>query len=159
VTESAQQRREAWNEAGRRLEDLGRVLRGHFEREPEAAPGGAPPGGSPAGDRAAVKDALHRFGQAAQRFGEQAGEAARDPAVRESAQSWARSFGTALEATFTEFGDEARERMKARRGGEQARDSAPQPPGDTKEPADTKELGGPPDAPPAHEGDYPPGPS
>jgi len=153
VAESAQQRREAWNEAGRRLEDLGRVLRGHFEREAEAEPGGAPPGGSAAGDRAAVKDALHRFGQAAQRFGEQAGEAARDPAVRESAQSWARSFGTALEATFTEFGDEARGRMKARRGGGQAGDSAPQPPGGTKE------LGGQPDAPPTREGDYPPGPS
>jgi hypothetical protein len=155
VTESTQQPREAWNEVGRRFEELGRVLRGHFEREPETEPG-ATGGGTDtaAGDRAAMKDALHRLGQAAQRLGDQAGEAVRDQAVRESAQSVARSFGAALEATFSEFGDEVRERMKARRGGEQAdRESAPQPP------EGPKELGGQPDAPPAREGDYPPGPS
>jgi hypothetical protein len=156
VTESTQQSREAWNEVGRRFEDLGRVLRGHFEREPETEPGGSPeaPGGSAAGDRAAVKDALHRFGQAAQRLGEQAGEVVRDQAVRESAQSVARSFGAALEVTFSEFGDEVRERMRARQGGEQAdRDPAAQPKGGPQE------LGSRPDAPPARDGDFPPGPT
>jgi hypothetical protein len=151
VAESTQ---DAWNEVGQRFEELGRVLRGHFESEPEPETPAGPEAGPATGDRAAMKDALRRFGQAAQRFGEQAGETVRDPAVRESAQSAARSFGVAVEATFSEFADEVRTRMQARRGGEQAgRDSAAQPP------AEPKELGGQPGAPSAREGDYPPGPS
>src|SRR5439155_14439069 len=126
VTESTQEPREAWSEVGRRFDELGRALRGHFGKEHDAAaaaagtptettaaaePGGAEPGGtSEAADRAAMQDALRRLGEAAQRLGDQAGEAVHDPAVRESAQRVARTFADALATTFSEFGEELRGR-------------------------------------------------
>jgi hypothetical protein len=128
VTESSQQPREAWTEVGRRFEELGRALRSHFERESapaaEGAAGAEAPGEQPDvsadRDRAAMRDALRKLSQAAQRLGENAGEAVRDPAVRESAQRAARTFGDALETTFSELGDEIRERVRARRGSDAA---------------------------------------
>ena len=150
VTESGQQPQGNWSEVGRRFEDLGRALRGHFERGAEpaedetatgaagaaepggAGPGGAGPGGSHAGDRAAMRDALRRLADAAQRLGEQAGEAVRDPGVRTSAQRAALTFRDALDATFTGLGD----RVRGRRGSDPADAEAPseQPP--------PKEIGG-----------------
>jgi hypothetical protein len=139
MTESTQQPREAWSGVGRQFEELGRALRGHFGREPEpAAEGGTAPAPdtSGAGDQAAMRIALRRLGQAAQQLGDQAGEAVRDPVVRESAQRAARTLADALDATFTELGEDLRGRIR-RRGGEPAdpHSAPPQPP-------PTKEIGG-----------------
>jgi hypothetical protein len=137
VTESTQQPREAWSEVGRQFEELGRTLRGHFDREPEpAAEGGTgtPSDPSGAGDQAAMRNALRRLGQAAQQLGEQAGEAVRDPVVRESAQRAARTLADALDATMTELGADLRGRLRARRAAAPAdQDSETQPPPPTKE--------------------------
>jgi hypothetical protein len=175
VTEdSTQQPRGNWSEVGRQFEELGRVLRGHFERERAAAEGGpaAPtdasgvPGaagaesagagagkagpddasasGSAARDRAAMRDALHRLEEAAKRLGEHAGEAVRDPAVRTSAQQAAYSLREALEATFSELGEGLRGRMRARRG------SGPTSEDTTSQrPEPPREIGGSSEPPPA----------
>ncbi|HYT09253.1 MAG TPA: hypothetical protein VEL73_01180 [Mycobacteriales bacterium] len=158
---STQEPREAWGEVGRRFEELGRVLREHFSGTMGPTPDSATwtaatdepglgesgtaasdrPGtaasdrpGSGYGDRAAMRDALQRLGQAAQRLSDQAGEAVRDPAVRETAQQAARTFADALAATVSELSEELRSRVGPPRGSEQARqdpagpDPARQPP-------------------------------
>ena len=152
-----------WSDVGRRFEELGRALRGHFAGAPDApgegagtadradaggaadetgtasgaggaadqagtasgAGGAADEAGTASGaggaadeagtasdhgDREAVRDALRGFGAAARRLGDQAGEAVRDPAVRESAQRVARTLGEALEATIGRLGVELRGR-------------------------------------------------
>ncbi len=104
--------------------------------------GGAEAGGSAAGDRAAMRDALRKLGQAAQRLGDQAGEAVRDREVRESAQRVARTFADALDATFTDLGEEIRGRVRARRGSDPADQDAP-----STQPPAAKEIGGGPGAP------------
>jgi hypothetical protein len=140
VAESTQQPREAWSEVGRQFEELGRALRGHFDRERgSAAEGGTGTASDPsgAGDQAAMRKALRRLGQAAQQLGDQAGEAVRDPAVRESAQRAGRTLADALDATFTELGDDLRGRFRARRGSGPADPDSP-----TQQPPPAKEIGG-----------------
>ena len=155
-----------WSDVGRRFEELGRALRGHFAAASDApaeradtaddaggaadeagtgsgaggaadeagtagtasgAGGAADEAGtasgaggaageagtaSDPGDREAVRDALRGIGAAARRLGDQAGEAVRDPAVRESAQRVARTLGEALEATIGRLGVELRGRSR-----------------------------------------------
>jgi hypothetical protein len=132
---------ERWSELGRRLGEVGRAVRGHFEDEPgpdavrtrwdappDAAAGGAGPGAAdgagpgpaggpggrtdPAGDRAAIQDAVRQLGDTARRLGGQAAEAARDPAVRGSVQEAARMLGAAVAATADELGVQLRQRLR-----------------------------------------------
>ncbi len=120
MTESKREPNAAWDEVSRGFQDLGRALRPHFAGRPaeagDAGEGASPDDPSTSDDRAKVEDALRKLGQAVQRLGDQASSAVRDPAVRESAERVSRSFGDALAATFSEFGDEVRGRVGGRRG-------------------------------------------
>jgi hypothetical protein len=121
------QAREAWSEVGRRFEELGRTLREHFGGRDSAtwraADNSAGPDDESAGEagaasgRAAVQDAVRRFGEAAQRLGDQASDAVRDPAVRETAQRATRSLADALESTFGQLGEQLRSRAASRSPG------------------------------------------
>jgi hypothetical protein len=120
MTESKPEPNAAWDEVARGFQDLGRALRPHFAGGPadagDAAERPGPDYQSTSADRAKVEDALRKLGQAVQRLGDQASSAVRDPAVRDSAERVSRSFGDALAATFSEFGDEVRGRVGGRRG-------------------------------------------
>jgi hypothetical protein len=105
-----------------------------------------------------MRAGLGRLRQAAERLGDHAGEAVRDPAVRESAQQVARKLRDALDATFSELGEEIRGRVRSRR----EPDPASPDPASPKPPA--KEISGGPEAqpgsgtaPPAGPADPPPG--
>lgn len=131
-----QEPREVWSEVGRRFEELGRSVRGHLEPEsPDSATWTPPPTEGPGPDRrdadewAAARDAVRRLGASAQRLAAQAGDAARDPAVRESAQQAARTLGTAVSAAIEDFGAELRGRMRSPRwsDADQPRPTSPPP--------------------------------
>jgi hypothetical protein len=138
--------REAWSEVGHQFEDLGRTLREHFAApgsgEPAGGAAGAPgaPEGPPAG-RAQVQEAIHRLRDAAQRLGEQAGEAARDQAVREAALRATRSLADAVEATFGQLS----EQLRSRSGGAGGTGAGPGPgaPSGDAGPAQPQSLPGP----------------
>ena len=154
---STREPREAWSEVGRRFEELGRALREHYAGVAESpdsatwtAAGAEEERSGDAGDRAAIRDALQRLGQAAQRLGDQTGEAVRDPAVRETAQQAARTLGDALEATFGQLGEQLRGRVGSR-GSDQAEPEPTSP-----RPAAPPEITGE-DGPPAAGGERPPG--
>jgi hypothetical protein len=123
-----QEPREAWSEVGRRFSELGRALGEHFSR-PDAATWQARPSagadGQAADQRQAVLDAVHRVREAAQQLGDQAGEAVRDPELRETAQRAARGLADAVELTFGQLAGQ----LRARTGGPGT------PPGDTWGPA------------------------
>jgi hypothetical protein len=123
MTESKREPNAAWDDVSRGFQDLGRALRPHFAGRPDDADDAGdareqprPEDPASSDDRAKVEDALRRLGQAVQRLGDQASSAVRDPAVRESAERVSRSFGDALAATFSGFGDEVRGRVGDRRG-------------------------------------------
>lgn len=116
--------REVWREVGRRFEELGRAVRGHLEAEPDpadAATWSPPAEDRPGADRrgedqwAAARDAVRRLGTSAQRLATQAGGAARDPAVRESAQQAARTLSAAAAAAVEDLGVGLRGRMRSPR--------------------------------------------
>jgi hypothetical protein len=58
---------------------------------------------------------VRNLGESAQRFASQAGDAARDPEVRDSAQRAARSLGDAIATTVQDLATELRERMRSPR--------------------------------------------
>jgi hypothetical protein len=88
------------------------------------------------GSRAAVEDAVRKVSHVVQRFGGQANETVRDPAVRVSAQKVARSFGDAVSITFIEVRDDVRTQLRERRGGKPDGSAPPsQLPSGTGEPA------------------------
>jgi hypothetical protein len=128
------QPREAWAEVGRQFEELGRALGEHFSRPdsaswkaadtPEPGPAGTSGASGSSGDRddrRAVMDALRRVGDAAQQFGDQAGEAVRDPQLRETARNATRGLADALETTFGQLA------AQLRRTGEPRVDERPDP--------------------------------
>lgn len=117
------QPREAWAEVGRQFEELGRALGEHFSR-PDAATWKSEeqPAAGERDDRRAVMDALRKVGDAAQQFGDQAGEAVRDPELRETAKSATRGLADALETTFGQIA------AQLRRGAGESRADAPADP-------------------------------
>ena len=58
---------------------------------------------------------MRRLGRSAQRLTTQAGEAARDPVVRESAQEAARTLGAAVSRTAEDFAAQLRESIRSPR--------------------------------------------
>jgi hypothetical protein len=118
-----QQPQEVWSEVARRFQELGRVVGGHLEPEsPDSATWSPPPVDDPAADRRddpwagpAAGDTVRRLSQSVQRLTAQAGEAARDPVVRESAQEAARSLGVALSRVAEDIAAQLRENVRSPR--------------------------------------------
>jgi hypothetical protein len=115
------QPREAWAEVGRQFEELGRVLGEHFSRPDAATWQAASADGGERDDRRRddrqrVLDALRRAGDTAKQLGDQAGEAVRDPELRESARSATRGLADALETTFSQLADQLRSRTGSSTG-------------------------------------------
>jgi hypothetical protein len=122
---------------GRRFQDLGRAVRTHLEPESPDAASWSPPGEDPAAGRddwrddrwADARDAARRIGRSAQQLAAQAGEAVRDPAVRDSAQQAVRSLGDALGRTAEDFGDQLRQNVRSPRWSDPTRPRPdPEPP-------------------------------
>lgn len=123
--------RELWSEVGRRFGDLGRAVRTHLEPEsPDSASWSPPPaGGSAAGPRddlrddqwAEARDTARRLGRSVQRLTTQAGEAARDPVVRESVQEAARTLGAAIGRTAEDLGAQLRQGARSPRWSDPSR--------------------------------------
>jgi hypothetical protein len=136
-----QQPQEVWSEVGRRFQELGRVVRGHLEPESPDSATWSPPADDPAADPAADRrddpwagppttaDTVRRLSQTVQRLTAQAGEAARDPVVRESAQEAARSLGVALSRVAEDIAAQLRENVRSPRWSDPSRPRpTPQPP-------------------------------
>jgi hypothetical protein len=133
-----QQPREAWSEVGRRFQELGRVVRGHLEPEsPDSATWSPPPADDPTTDRRddpwatppAAGETVRRLSQTVQRLTAQAGEAARDPVVRESAQEAARALGVAVSRAAEDIAAQLRENVRSPRWSDPTRPPpTPQPP-------------------------------
>jgi hypothetical protein len=135
---SEQQRdpRELWAEVGHRFGEFGQAVRTHLEPEsPDSATWTPPPEGPD--DRrdgrrddqwADARDTVRRLGRSAQRLTTQAGEAARDPAVRESAQEAARTLGAAVTRSAEEIAAHLRESLRSPRGSDQSRPRPTSPP-------------------------------
>ena len=135
---SEQQRdpRELWAEVGQRFGELGRAVSSHLEPEsPDSATWTPPPEG--ADDRcddrrddqwADARDTVRRLGRSAQRLTTQAGEAARDPVVRESAQAAARTLGAAVTRTAEEVAAHLRESLRSPRWSDESRPRPTSPP-------------------------------
>ena len=62
-----------------------------------------------------ARESIRNLGESAQRLATQAGDAARDPQVRESAQRAVRSLGDAIATTAQDIATELRERMRSPR--------------------------------------------
>lgn len=113
--------RELWGEAGQRLQDLGRAVRTHLEPEsPDSATWSPPPAdGTQERGRddqwSDARDTVRRLGRSVQRLTTQAGEAARDPVVRESAQEAARSVAAAVSRAAEELGAQLRDGVRSPR--------------------------------------------
>jgi hypothetical protein len=97
--------KQAWNEVGSRLEELGLKLKLHYE---QAA-------GAPDGD-GEVRAALDRLRKSVDEAFDAVGKAVRDPAVKDDARDVARALRTALTSTFAEVSDDLREHLRRRDG-------------------------------------------
>lgn len=80
-------------------------------------PGWGGPTSGPTGgaDWDAARESVRRLGESAQRFAHQAGEAARDPELRESATRAVRTVGDAVTTAVGTWATELRERMRSPR--------------------------------------------
>jgi hypothetical protein len=143
---SEQQRdpRELWAEVGHRFGELGQAVSSHLEPEsPDSATWTPPPEG--AADRRDdqwadrrddqwadrwddARDTVRRLGRSAQRLTTQAGEAARDPVVRETAQAAARMLGAAVTRTAEEVAAHLRESLRSPRWSDESRPRPTSPP-------------------------------
>lgn len=91
--------KEAWDEVGERLRELGEELRQHY--------GDSGEDDEPAPER--VGESLDTLIRAADRLAASAGEAMRDDEVRERARVALRALAEALEVTFAELGSRLRQ--------------------------------------------------
>ena len=96
--------RQAWDEFGSKLESLGLKLKLHYEQEADAD----------AGEEGGVRRSLERIGEAIEDAFEALGNAVDDDAVRNDAKDSAALLVDALNATFTEVGDELRNAVRRR---------------------------------------------
>jgi hypothetical protein len=97
--------RQAWDQLGSKLESLGLKLKLHYEQEADAE----------TGDDTGVRRSLERIGEAIEDAFEALGNAVDDDAVRNDAKDSAALLVDALNATFTEVGDELRNAVRRRR--------------------------------------------
>lgn len=129
MSEQPPEARELWVEVGQHLGALGRAVRTHLDPEPDSASWTPPPAqgyddgpDDRPGDRwDDARDAVRRLGRSAQRLGSQAGEAARDPVVRETAQQAARSLGAAVSRTAEDVGARLQESLRSRGWSDESR--------------------------------------
>jgi hypothetical protein len=119
--------KEAWDDAGRQLSDLGRRLRQHYEQQRGTA-----------GDQAKadVEDAVKKLADAVQDAFEALGAAAKDQAVKDDVKHAARSLTDAFGASFADLSEEVRTAFQRRReaggSGSAGREPGPGPgPGPT----------------------------
>ena len=100
--------KQAWDQVGRDLSDLGRRVRQHYQQQPE--PGEAAPA-----DRRKVEDALRELRDSLEQAFTALGDAVRDPEFGAQTKKAADSLSDALSATFAEVG----ERFRSKPGGGQ----------------------------------------
>jgi hypothetical protein len=105
--------KQAWDQVGRDLSDLGRRVRQHYQ---QPGPGQAAPA-----DRRKVEDALRELRDSLEQAFTALGDAVRDPEFGAQTKKAADSLSDALSATFAEVG----ERFRSKPGGGQ------RPPGDS----------------------------
>lgn len=96
--------RQAWDEFGSKLESLGLKLKLHYEQEADAD----------SGEDTGVRRSLEGIGEAIEDAFEAVGNAVDDDAVRTDAKDSAALLVDALNATFTEVGDELRNAVRRR---------------------------------------------
>jgi hypothetical protein len=92
--------RDAWDEVSDRFGRLGKRLRQVTADKPGD------------GDRDAVTDAFKSFVEALDNAASSLSKAVQDPAFRNDAKAAASSLGDAVAATFTEVGEDLKERFK-----------------------------------------------
>ena len=126
--------RELWAEVGQRFGDLGRAVRSHLEPEsPDSATWSPPTTDEPAGSWrddqwSDARETVRRLGRSAQRLTTQAGEAARDPVVRETAQEAARTLGAAVSRAAEELTAQLRDNVRSPRWSDPSRPPPASPP-------------------------------
>lgn len=96
--------RQAWDDLGSKLSALGLKLKLHYEQEAETA----------TEDDGGVRRSLERIGEAIEDAFEALGNAVDDDAVRSDAKESAGLLLDALNASFTEVGDELRNAVRRR---------------------------------------------
>jgi hypothetical protein len=128
--------KQAWDEVGSMFSGLGLKLKMHFEQarsadddgpaeaEAEAtaaAPAGEPAagegegeGGSGPADATELKAALRRLADALDGVFDAAGNAVRDPAVKDDVRDIGRALSDAFSATFAEVSDDLRKAFRRR---------------------------------------------
>ena len=115
------------------LRRVGRAVRTHLEPEsPDSATWTPPPPEGPDDRRddrwAGARDTARRLGRSAQRLTTQAGEAARDPVVREDAQEAARTLGAAVTRSAAEVTAHLRGSLRSPRWSDESRPRPTSPP-------------------------------
>lgn len=126
--------RSAWNDAGERLNDLGRRLRLHYDEQR----------GEDAGQtREELADAARRVGGAVQDAFEALGAAAKDTTVQADVQQVGQSLVDALGAAFGQASEELRKAFSERKGPVPATGTEPGVPeaGPASEPSRVSESG------------------
>lgn len=93
--------RESWNELGDRLSALGLKLKLHWQEVQDE-------------DDGAVKDALHRLGEAIEDAFDTVGAAAKDPAVKEDLRQAGQALVDALSGTFAQVSEGLQSALKRR---------------------------------------------
>lgn len=170
MSETRQDQREVWSEVGRQFEDLGRVLKAHLSPDAARSPSDPTGSGEPWADATATprpgqgsaRDSMRRLGDSAQRFATQAGDAARDPVVRDTAGRAARTLGDAVTVTVETIAAELGRRTRNPRWSDPATPRPTEPPpvaytGPGTHPTEPVVRSGPTEPPPvAHSEDDPP---
>ena len=104
--------KQAWEQVGRDLNDLGRRVRDHYQQQ--AGPDQAAPA-----DRRRVEDALRNLRESLDQAFTALGDAVRDPEFGAQTKKAADSLSDALSATFAEVSERLRSKP----------DGGPRPPG------------------------------
>jgi hypothetical protein len=94
----------AWEEVGESFANLGRQLKSRFDT------------GGDSTENRAVQDALKGLADAVDHVADSVAGAVRDPEFKENTQRAARSFTSALAATFDEVSDELRNAFRRKDG-------------------------------------------
>jgi hypothetical protein len=95
----------AWDEVATRFSEVGRKVGEQYQKLGEETPASAAATGAKVGD--AVRDAVDELDRALTSVG----DALRDPEAKETLRQAVSSFGGALEATFTEVGEELKKQF------------------------------------------------
>jgi hypothetical protein len=102
--------RKAWDDVARRFAQVGRSIGDQYRKLGEETSEGA--GAAAGGVGQAVRDAVDELDRALTSVG----DTLRDPEAKEKLRQAVGSFGSALEATFTEVGEELRKQFGSKSG-------------------------------------------